>query len=651
MASVARNTMEKDTSKPISAHSTFMNGYPLAGTYRFGQIQPHFVQEVVPDDDIELSTSYKLDTYTLGQPMMQDMFITHGYYFVPMPALLPRNYEKFITNPVIGDDIDFEQVGLSWDFNNLKTVFLSITDYLSFLIDEGVSSSNYGEFISWVIRWVMAFDMIYGLGGLPASLGYKFITKDHQIAFEKLLVDIQDIIFNGSEIIVETSSQTNPRFDNLHNLLEFLRDDYDFSLFSTESDDEAISSYVPDLFNLILSFAYNDIGSFPLPSPGRVNVGRILSYQIVCNHFFSNDKIDYIYSAELYRQNVLSILNLGSFAQINGKYPSFVYNGEDYLYDVFSAYNFNFLEFADDEPAYIISDLQYLRLIFGFNNSLRHVDYFTGSRSHPLAVGDVGVRVNDGFVDVVENIQTTWFAKFLNQVNRTGRRLSNYIKGLFPSAAISQDWHEPLWLGDTTDKVGSSENQNTAEGQFRKNAISSNLQSNANKYGFRYHNTQYYGWIIGVCYFDLERFYSEVTERPIFHVDRFDMFNPFMQFNGDQEVYSKELNVSGYRAEDTFGYQSRYLEYKERVPQCFGGFEVDPILSKSIFIADSEKKDVSGYMPTHISPSYIRSHPLEFDKFYTSLTGLSLANYYHFQIIHWNRVKSVRPMVFNPQLG
>lgn len=650
MASVARNTMEKDTSKPISAHSTFMNGYPLAGTYRFGQIQPHFVQEVVPDDDIELSTSYKLDTYTLGQPMMQDMFITHGYYFVPMPALLPRNYEKFITNPVIGDDIDSENVGLSWNFSNLNVVFLSILNRLQILVsDEEVTSSNYGEFISWVIRWVMAFDMIYGLGGLPASLGYKFITKDHQIAFEKLLVDIQDIIFNGQEIIVDTNTQTNPRFDNLHTLLEFLRDDYDFTLLATESDDEAISSYASDLLDLIISFAYGGVGSFPLPSLGRINVARILSYQLVCKHFFSNDKIDYIYSAELYRQNVLSALNNGSYVQSFGiPNPTFVYNGEDYLYDVFSAFNFNFVE-SSDELGWLISDLQYLRLIFGFNNSLRHVDYFTGSRSRPLAVGDVGVRVNEGVVDVVENIQTTWFAKFLNQVNRTGRRLSNYMKGLFPSAAISQDWHEPLWLGDTTDKVGSSENQNTAEGQFAKNAVSSNLQSNANKYGFRYHNTQYYGWIIGVCYFDLERFYSEVTERPIFHIDRFDMFNPFMQFNGDQEVYSKELNVS--RRNDTFGYQSRYLEYKERVPQCFGGFEVDPILSKSIFIADSEKKDVSGYMPVHISPSYIRSHPLEFDKFYTSLTGLSLAYYYHFQIIHWNRVKSVRPMVFNPQLG
>lgn len=651
MASVARNTMEKDTSKPISAHSTFMNGYPLAGTYRFGQIQPHFVQEVVPDDDIELSTSYKLDSYTLGQPMMQDMFITHGYYFVPLPALLPRNYEKFITNPVIGDDIDPEQVGLSWNLNNVNVVFTSISNLLMNFINDGVDSGNFGDFISWSLRWVLAFDMIYGLGGLPATLGYKFISKDHQIAFENLLVDLQGLIFNGPEILVETSSQTNPRFDNLHDLLEFLRDDFDFTLISTETDEEAIPDLAQGIFDAISLFFVGGPGYFPLPSAGSVNMGRILSYQIVCKHFFSNDKIDYIYSAELYRQNVLSALNNGSYVQSYGTpNPTFDYNGEDYLYDVFSAFNFKFVE-SSDELGWLLADLQYLRLIFGFNNSLRHVDYFTGSRSHPLAVGDVGVRVNDGVVDVVENIQTTWFAKFLNQVNRTGRRLSNYMKGLFPSAAISQDWHEPLWLGDTTDKVGSSENQNTAEGQFAKNAISSNLQSNANKYGFRFHNTQYYGWIIGVCYFDLERFYSEVTERPIFHVDRFDMFNPFLQFNGDQEVYSKELNVSGYHDDDTFGYQSRYLEYKERVPQCFGGFEVDPILSKSIFIADAEKKDVSGYMPAHISPSYIRSHPLEFDKFYTSLTGLSLANYYHFQIIHWNRVKSVRPMVFNPQLG
>lgn len=116
MASVSREAGERGSSRPIKAHSTFYNGYPLAGSYRFGQIQPHYVQEVVPDDDITMTSSFKLDSYTLGQQMMQDFFITHGYYFVPLPALLPLNYEKFITNPNIGEDIDAEQVGLSYNY-------------------------------------------------------------------------------------------------------------------------------------------------------------------------------------------------------------------------------------------------------------------------------------------------------------------------------------------------------------------------------------------------------------------------------------------------------------------------------------------------------------------------------------------------------
>lgn len=656
MASVSRETMERGTSKPISAHSTFKNGYPLAGSYRFGQIQPHFVQEVVPDDDIEMSSAYKLDSYTLSQPLMQDMFITHGYYFVPLSALLPLNYEKFITNPVIGEDINPETIGLSYDFNRLKQVFVNISN----LFDDAISDAyaeptplSVGSAFAHLLRWVLAYDMIYGLGGLPATLGYKFISDEQQNTFDSILDTLQSNFFSYDlSVSVIVQGQTSPTFDNLHQLLEFLRDDFNFELSVSSS---SLSGIVPILDDIMSSLVSTGPGSSNLiPSLARpVNMARILSYQVVCAHFFTNDKIDYIYSAELYRQNVYSAwCNGTAILEIYGSPfdETFLLNGERYRYDYLSSFFFNFDSSTNFDA--VIGDLQYLRLLFGFNNSLRHVDYFTGTRSHPLAVGDVGVQVNNGVVDVVDTIQTTWFAKFLNQVNRTGRRMSAYIKGLFPDAALSQDWHEPLWLADATDKIMTAEVENTGEAQTsEKNSITSTLQSNSNRYAFRYHNSQYYGVIIGVCYFDIERFYTQVTERQNFHIDRFDMFNPFLQFNGDQEVYAQELQVGKPIDFDNFGYQSRYLEYKQRVPQCFGAFITDPVLSKSIFLADVEKRDIQDYYLEHISPSYIRSHPLEFDRFYLSLTGLSLASYYHFQIIHWNRVKSVRPMVFNPQLG
>lgn len=650
MASVSRETMEMPTSKPIGGHSTFMNGYPLAGSYRFGQLQPHFVQEVVPDDDITLSTAFKLDSYTLSQPLMQDLFITHGYYFVPLSALLPLNYEKFITNPNLGDDVNSELVGLSYDFTSLTSYFGRLYEHISAefadLDPEAISEDDLSNIYVYILKYVLAWDMIFGLGGLPATLGYKFISPSIQKLFEDFLSSWRSIVEFSA--LLNLPAQNTPSFTDLHQLIEFVRDDFASidSIYFTFDDNEVAYNFVSDFLSLFTS----GLGGIA-PSngwfPRLVNMSRILGYQVSCAHFFTNDKIDYVYSAELYRQNIHGLFHdeLGIPDQF------FTYNGVSYLYDTLSSYYFSYVLNVVASIGDFTSGFQYLRLLFGFNYSLRHVDYFTGSRTRPLAVGNVGVNVNNNVVDVVETIQTTWFAKFLNQVNRTGRRMSNYIKGLFPSTAIAQDWHEPIWLGDVTDKVGSSEVENTGVAQqSEKNSITSTLASNANKYGFRYHNTQYYGVIIGLCYFDIERFYPEVTERPIYHVDRFDMFNPFLQFNGDQEVYGNELQVMKPDT-DTFGYQSRYLEYKQRVPQCFGAFEVDPVLSKSIFIADSEKKDIASYNFDHISPSYIRSHPLEFDKFYLSLTGLSLAYYYHFQIIHWNRVKSVRPMVFNPQLG
>lgn len=72
--------------------------------------------------------------------------------------------------------------------------------------------------------------------------------------------------------------------------------------------------------------------------------------------------------------------------------------------------------------------------------------------------------------------------RFLNAVNRSGRKFSNYVKELF-GVEPKQDFHNPIYLGHTSDKVYTVETENTGAAQLTlANSITSNLRSNAERY-------------------------------------------------------------------------------------------------------------------------------------------------------------------------
>ena len=65
------------------------------------------------------------------------------------------------------------------------------------------------------------------------------------------------------------------------------------------------------------------------------------------------------------------------------------------------------------------------------------------------------------------------------------------------------------------------------------------------------------------------------------------------------------------------------------------------------FVTDNSDGNPSG---SNIDPDYIRSSPSEFDRFYKSLTGYSLATYFHFITFNTNIVAPYRQMVYAPEI-
>lgn len=707
------NPVNEANPKTVRTTSKFDLSYHQFNTHRFGEITPHFAMEVVPrDKDVSLRSAHDLRTYTLGAPLMQSLSMKKDYFQVPMESILPRNWDKIFVNPPIGDDVNAHQVNCvisdksfsdpDTPFSNpIQKIYLNVIEMMNMATAGSVGQTSdftpalkRGQ-IEWFLRCLLYGEMWFSPGSLLSSLGchlsscfkYSYTDADgndvpsdfdglFDAAIEILKKHISDFtvrLLDGSyhNICVSDKAITrgNPSY-NLREGLEFLRDNPGFhyiSAFTSTSDYDPVvfAQEFAALFTSVTSAAGTDF---------VLNMSRPLAYQLICAHFYSNDKVDYVYSAELYRENWFSLFTQycsnSPIFQASGSFPhesSFVYNGIFTRYDYFSGYNLTpaLLLLGVDFTVYYdqVSGLYYgsfdardsttalglglTSLVLSFRHSLRFLDYFSGTKTRPLAVGDVNVAVNNSQVSVVDVTRNIQMQRFLNAVNQTGRQFSEYVKGIF-GQSVSPDYHNPLFLAHTNDTVIAQSIENTGDAQMSKSlSVTSSLHSNAQKYAFSA-SFDRPSVVLGVTYYDIARSYFTSIERHFFHVDRFDMFNPDLQFIGDQSVFEGEINPDYPLSLNTpFGYTSRHMEYKQRYNQAAGGFVRN--LPGYAFLADYDTIRRWSF-DRKIGPDFIRSHNYELDRFYLSLSGYSLSSYFHFIVDNFNSCQAVRPMAYHPNI-
>lgn len=640
--------LNRGQSKPLDYFSNFRDSLPyrFANTYRFGEIGVHYAADVVPSENGTLRNSHVLRSYTLENPLLQSFKMRKTYGLIPLSAILPLNYEKYILIPNRGEDVNAKLIGTSVE--GFIGKLQEFARWFSNRVSSEIGSSD--DDATWVFRFVIFYDMMFSRGSLLKSLGCTLTntnaTPDSDVDFfwDSVVNQFDDsdwyfklTIRDKSWYVGGHSVEMGIGHISLREAISRMRDDLSFTV-EWHSLGELPWSTV----------TWSALDSQSVDT-APVDLSRCFGYQIFCAHFFSNDHVDSIYSAELWRQNLYSLVRrlMGEDADV-----TFSWNGVNYRYDVCSAYivghMFDLASEGDFNSVQLIGlFLDYLRLIFGYNRSLVR-DYFTGSRTLPLAPGDVQVSVNGSSFNVVESIQKSWYARLFAQIQRVGRRISEQSKALFPDVNDVQDWHDPVWLGETASDVFAEEVDNTGAQMYEKSMSTITvLRSNQESMAFELRVPDRYGVVIGFTWFDIARFYPNATDRTFFHVTRFDRFNPYLQFNGDQPIYLKELTSDAHSLPDQyFGYTGRYMEYKQNYNKCAGGF-ADETLPGLIFKAD-EGKDFADI--TNLNSDYIRSYPSELDRFYLRLSGWSLGHYFHFMCINTNMYDGNKPMAVNPTL-
>lgn len=686
--------------KTVRNSSNFPLSYHLYQTQRFADITPHYVEEIVPKDRFYVRSGDVTRSFTLKAPLMSDVFKKKGYFQIPMMAILPFNWDKYYQQPKNGDDVVAGEVGPTVE-NFLTKVKKHFQKMFTPPVDgEGTIDMNEIEVANYNFQMLIHLESIFSSGSLVANLGAKFYENLEYIVSENTpswisdkyaagtilhidqLVDLwasymnttgADTIFGKKDIEDESYGEsyvlnTNPDDSakksyaviSMHRLLEMMRDDVCVNVTIAGTD-----LTTDDILD-IEGFVFKGIDTHAGPHNGAslpLRLARLWGYKIACSHYFSNDNVDYIYSAELLRQQVRDI-EIQVDEHITQSTPkdntwTFEYNGVQTDYDYMSAHMFNNMtntirwayvdNFSTTDKAWLYN-MSYFRLLFSYKRSLRFIDYFTGSKPRPLAVGNIDIDVDTinntvSAVDVTRNIQRQ---RFFNAVNRFGRRMSEYIEGLF-GQKVAPDYHNPFYLGMTTDTLYGAEVENNTvnpatDGAEENQVVTANFKGNSSHYMFEMQFDRPC-IVIGLTWYDIPRAYTHNYDRKLTHIDRFDEFNPYMQFIGDQKVYIGELDSTTIYWDSPFAYGLRHIEYKTRLSEATGGF-ANGSLPGWTFLA---KEDTEKHYP-QISPDFIRSRNDEIDDLYLSLTGYSLGTYWHFIVDNINEVEAERPMAYAPSI-
>lgn len=611
--------------------NTFDLSYFNYKTQRFGQYEPFFVIEGVPGDTIPLHSSHTVRSLPMKSPFLTSLTLSKDYFMVPMQAILPNTWEMIFSNPASGDDVPD-------DANCLFDIF-GIASLANTETWTGLTRASQ-------LKIIMMLESVFSAGSLPAQLGFSMQNtgKLKTSSFDYYFNLLMDAVYTQNPTLVfslpdgSASYLVSPTVPK-GVFVDYLRSNYCYlSDVPTNITISSLANWYTQNQGLIGDWASQEF-----------NISRILAYQIVCKQFYVNTKIDPIYNAQLYRDNFFFLLKefIGSTAIKTLNYESFTRNGINVPYDFFSKHYMSKINgissTVNDQYVDAIANIYYY--LFSFNRVLKFGDYFTASRTQPLGTdvnGQMNAPVVGNEVAAIDMSKSIVMQRFLNNVVKLGNDFGEYLRGIF-GREPSPDYHYPKFISHQEFDVSGFEVANSTD-SGQGNMIT-NLKSGDDRYAFEV-SVDMPCIILGISNFNCPRLYGNARPRFVFHKDRFDMFNPMLQYIGDQPVNRGELNTDATN-EEVFGYNSRNAEYKQNFSVASGGFIYD--LPSWTFLTDFGP-DYAAVPSVHQGSEFLRVYPFEFDRFFATLSGYSLAQSFHFIVVYNNKVMASRPMAVNPTI-
>ncbi len=637
-------------------HNTFDMSYHVFTTQHYGTLEPFFVMEGVAGDKIPLSSSHDVRTFPMSSPFLSKLKLSKDYFMVPMQAILPNTWEYIFKNPSQGDDVDIQMYPNSPVETLGPVVFqksVQAASKLSDAIKAGEEPSVYWYF--GVLASLFSTELLMSSGSLLCKLGYnmQFAVKNFKTKKQLTIDEYLNQLFNMIDNIEFALSIDGVEYRYIQRGLQDSELD-NVRVFEVTKNQALtiLRNYLPYAtyckFDFPTDFT-NTYSEFLLGGGSTVpiNLSRVFAYQLACYQYYVNPQVDFIYNAQIYRDNFFTLLKKWDTSI---RVDTFLYNGTQIPYDFLSYHYLNELYKVSNMSittyfSKAIDHFSCLNYLFGLNSALKFGDYFTDSRTRPYAPGDMTSPVTDSHVSAIDVTKSIVMQRFLNSVVRLGNNFGDYLRGIFGTTP-SPDYHYPKFISHQDFDISGFEVANTTE--TGQGSLVTNLKSSEDKYAFEV-EVDMPCVLIGISYFTMPQVYCQATDKHFFHADRFDFFNPMLQYIGDQAVEVKELSTFYPHVDEAFGYQSRYNEYKQRFSIANGGFVGN--LPAWAYVSDKPVGTLRNILPAvKQSPDFIRCVSSDFDRFLPGLSGFSLAQNFHFIVVYNNKVVCNRPIEVNPNI-
>lgn len=641
-------------------------------TELYGKYNPFFVMDAVADDVITLKPSQNVRSLAMQSPLMENFKYNKDFFQVPMQAILPRTWELLFNNPVQGDDVPNTSgkrclpiIDLHFQrmFENVLSLYKghSLNDIQNGTIVQGGKAPNPKD----TLAIIFTIETLYGSNSLLNNLGcfaspmfmLQEFSKNRLWTIDELLDRLYTVIFaNGFTCKFETngilvgekvtlSVTTSDTVTEPYQLMPYEMKSFIYENFDRISDIQFPNSTT----SLPPKLGFDNV---KWNTEIDLNISRIIAYQLCCAQFYVNPSVDFVYSAELYRQAVQSCFSeyfkiVNEEAKTNYTiFETFPYNGIDVQYDVFSEPFLNTLSYQSSkfDSKTFVERFKLVYMLFGYRQTLKFGDYFTSAKTRPLGIGDVTINTSSGNVSAIDVSKSIVMQRFLNNVNKLKGDFSDYLRKIMGTLP-PPDYHSPKFISHVESNLTGFETQNTTS-QGQGNIVTS-FNDSAQNYAFEI-QVDMPSIIIGIGSIVCPRIYTLTKDRFFMHYDRFDMWNPELENIGDQPVFKAEVTPHQEFGRP-FGYSVRNAEYKFALSRATGAFRT--ILRSWLFMADDQQSmSVSPLLADHLQPEYIRCLDFEFDRFFASLQYLDLGRRFHFVVDHYNECYAVRSMSVSPDI-
>lgn len=679
-------------------------------TTLFGLATPTCYIDTVPGDRIVMRDNIKLIRNQINGNLLSTINMYSDSFYVPLRNVIPTNFEKIIPNPVKGEDIvnsALPQVPIYAFLRDLyrsqKVVSINgyttaVNSMINRTEEEGILEINNAKAINYMIDRLLLVSTIISRGELLDYLGFQLDTPEISVRGSKLQSVIDNFQKTLYELIVADLGKTiiyavsvDPSKDEVNFIPTF--DGYDIatngkssyrdaisSIFEAgkmpyfnftigeleNADTEALTNSIRELVGVLdfiltedetvdtndVAYTINAINEMPEPfiNGKCINIGKILAYQQVIAHYYTNDKIDNVYSSDLFMQNLRSVMYPSEEGSMTTTEPVFDMNGVKYEYDYISYGGFTYSLLNDkfagkDNRQWIFSTLMFLR-----RRTLRFGDYFSSSRTSMLAITDqLSINVEDGAVSPIDVTKNLLMQRFLNASNYIGQGFLQYMASMF-GVKPSDTGCTPRFISHRKIVINNQLTNNTANDQGKQ---TTNLVGYSDQQAFDVFIDDF-GYLITIQSYDTLPIYTSGIDNTYHFSDRFDFYNPMLQNIGDQSIKGTELIGFNPLHSTNFGYVPRNAEYKYKLSKAHGAFCNNDLAGfmikyplETYMLRDQEGEII---YDIHVNPDFIRDKPVILDPVIGQLTGVSPAEYWHFVVSCFNEIHAARKIQALPSI-